>query len=145
MVQHFTYMLHTNTGQVSQKMTIRRADPNIIALQFNKLLMPKIYHTGDPFVCSNGECTAVLSHLSCTDSMDVSIQRFLSSMRGSCCTHYNSNIVSFIERGWLMQPWPHYFCWWTYILRLSFQEVCIWNSTFFLKLFVHCICSYAVM
>lgn len=42
----------------------RRADTNVISLQFNRLQEKVNVHTGDPIVCKNSDCAAVLSHLS---------------------------------------------------------------------------------
>ena len=39
-------------------------DTNIFVLKFNSLSEPKPVHTGDPVICSNQACTAVLNHLS---------------------------------------------------------------------------------
>ena len=44
--------------------TTRQADTNIIAVKFNTLTEPSHMHTGDAVVCSNKDCTAILSHLS---------------------------------------------------------------------------------
>ena len=68
--------VHTGGAKGSAGITVRRADPNIIALQFNKLLEPKDVHTGDPVFCGNTKCAAALSYLSCTSyaaGMTVSI------------------------------------------------------------------------
>ena len=42
----------------------RRADTNVISLQFSRLQEKVNVHTGDPVVCKNSDCTAILSHLS---------------------------------------------------------------------------------
>lgn len=44
--------------------TTRQADTNVIAVKFNTLTEPSHMHTGDAVVCSNEDCTAILSHLS---------------------------------------------------------------------------------
>ena len=36
----------------------------MIAVKFNALTEPSHMHTGDAVVCSNEDCTAILSHLS---------------------------------------------------------------------------------
>ena len=64
--------IHVNThmhlgAKSSAGITVRRADPNVIALQFNKLLEPKDVHTGDPVFCGKTNCSAALSFLSCTN------------------------------------------------------------------------------
>lgn len=69
--------VHVGGAKGSARITVRRADPNIIALQFNKLLEPKDVHTGDPVFCGNTKCTAALSYLSCTNytaGMTVSVR-----------------------------------------------------------------------
>ena len=43
---------------------VRRSDTNILAVKFNKLIEPSDVHTGDPVLCGNQSCLAVLSHLS---------------------------------------------------------------------------------
>lgn len=43
---------------------IRRADTNIIGIQFSILKKSGSLHTGDAIICSNRDCTAALSHLS---------------------------------------------------------------------------------
>lgn len=43
---------------------IRKSDTNILAVKFNQLIEPSHVHTGDPVVCRNASCSAVLSHLS---------------------------------------------------------------------------------
>ena len=39
-------------------------DTNIFVVKFSSLSEPKPVHTGDPVICSNQACTAVLNHLS---------------------------------------------------------------------------------
>ena len=41
----------------------RRADTNILAVQFDKLRETGHIHTGEAQFCSNPECGAVVSHL----------------------------------------------------------------------------------
>ena len=60
------------THPVHKKGTTRRnsarnghkIDTNVLVVKFSSLSEPKPVHTGDPVVCSNGGCTAVLNHLS---------------------------------------------------------------------------------
>ena len=55
-----------NRGKV-----VRRSDTNILAVKFNRLVEPSDVHTGDPVVCGNDGCSAILSHLSSiTDQQD---------------------------------------------------------------------------
>lgn len=42
----------------------RQVDTNVVAVTFDTLSGPSGVHTGDVVVCTNEECTAVLSHLS---------------------------------------------------------------------------------
>ena len=49
---------------------VRRTDTNVLAVKFNKLIEPSDVHTGDPVVCSNLSCTAVLSNLSSTTDQE---------------------------------------------------------------------------
>ena len=55
-----------------RKLSVSRAGTNILAVRFNTLAETPKVHTGDAVVCSNGYCTAVISHLSklteCDDS-----------------------------------------------------------------------------
>lgn len=48
----------------TQARQVRRADTNIIAVDFSVLKKPGEIHTGDSVVCSNANCGAALSHLS---------------------------------------------------------------------------------
>lgn len=41
-----------------------KIDTNVFVVKFSSLSEPKPVHTGDPVVCSNQACTAVLNHLS---------------------------------------------------------------------------------
>ena len=41
-----------------------KIDTNVFVVKFSSLSEPKPVHTGDPVVCSNQGCTAVLNHLS---------------------------------------------------------------------------------
>ena len=41
-----------------------KIDTNVFVVKFSSLSKPKPVHTGDPVVCSNQACTAVLNHLS---------------------------------------------------------------------------------
>lgn len=41
-----------------------KIDTNVFVVKFNSLSEPKPVHTGDPVVCTNKACTAVLNHLS---------------------------------------------------------------------------------
>ena len=41
-----------------------KIDTNVFVVKFSSLSKPKPVHTGDPVVCSNKGCTAVLNHLS---------------------------------------------------------------------------------
>lgn len=41
-----------------------KIDTNVLVVKFSSLSEPKPVHTGDPVVCSNHGCTAVLNHLS---------------------------------------------------------------------------------
>ena len=43
---------------------MRRADTNIFAVKFKTLAESTSIHTGDAVLCSNPQCTAVLSYLS---------------------------------------------------------------------------------
>ena len=45
-------------------MSVRAPDTNIVTLQLNQLTDPAKIHAGDPVLCSNSKCTAVMSHLS---------------------------------------------------------------------------------
>ena len=45
-------------------MSVRTPDTNIVILQLNQLTDPAKVHAGDPVLCSNSRCTAVMSHLS---------------------------------------------------------------------------------
>ncbi len=49
---------------------VRRSDTNILAVKFNKLIEPSDVHTGDPVVCTNENCSAVLSHFSTVSDQD---------------------------------------------------------------------------
>jgi len=51
------------TGQNSEKDGYK-IDTNVLVVKFSSLSEPKPVHTGDPVVCSNQGCTAVLNHLS---------------------------------------------------------------------------------
>ena len=42
----------------------RQVDTNVVAITFNTLVNAANVHAGDVVVCSNQNCTAVLSHLS---------------------------------------------------------------------------------
>lgn len=42
----------------------RQVDTNVIAITFNTLVNAANVHAGDVVVCSNTNCTAILSHLS---------------------------------------------------------------------------------
>ncbi|XP_065898859.1 circularly permutated Ras protein 1-like [Dysidea avara] len=54
----------TATNQTGRGRTARQADTNVIAVKFNTLTEPSHMHTGDAVVCSNKDCTAILSHMS---------------------------------------------------------------------------------
>ena len=41
-----------------------KIDTNVFVVKFNSLSEPKPVHTGDPVVCGNQACMAVLNHLS---------------------------------------------------------------------------------
>ena len=41
-----------------------KIDTNVFMVKFSCLSEPKPVHTGDPVICSNQACTAVLNHLS---------------------------------------------------------------------------------
>jgi len=43
---------------------VRKADTNIFSVKFKTLAESSSVHTGDPVVCKNTQCSAVLSHLS---------------------------------------------------------------------------------
>ena len=45
-------------------MVSRQVDTNVIAITFNTLVNAADVHAGDVVVCSNKNCTAILSHLS---------------------------------------------------------------------------------
>ena len=51
------------TGQNSERDGYK-IDTNVLVVKFSSLSEPKPVHTGDPVVCSNQGCTAVLNHLS---------------------------------------------------------------------------------
>lgn len=51
------------TGQNSERDGYK-IDTNVLVVKFSSLSEPKPVHTGDPVVCSNQKCTAVLNHLS---------------------------------------------------------------------------------
>ena len=42
----------------------RESNTNILMIKFGALSKPCKVHTGDPVVCSNDQCAAILSHLS---------------------------------------------------------------------------------
>lgn len=42
----------------------RKADTNLFAVTFDGLSGQPSIHTGDPVVCTNSDCNAVLSHIS---------------------------------------------------------------------------------
>ncbi|XP_003382887.1 PREDICTED: circularly permutated Ras protein 1-like [Amphimedon queenslandica] len=51
------------SGSISKGVKTRRADTNILAVQFNQLREAGHIHTGDAQFCSNPNCGAVVSHL----------------------------------------------------------------------------------
>jgi len=58
------FLLGITTNPTGRGRTARQADTNVIAVKFNTLTEPSHMHTGDAVVCSNKDCTAILSHLS---------------------------------------------------------------------------------
>ena len=48
---------------------------NILMIKFGALSKPCKVHTGDPVVCSNDQCAAVLSHLSKISSEDEGVKK----------------------------------------------------------------------
>ena len=65
---HIQTHKHLHVGaKGSAGITVWRADPNVIALQFNKLLEPKDVYTGDHVFCGNTNCSVAHSFLSCTN------------------------------------------------------------------------------
>ena len=63
---HGQLLLHVAEKQEKQKRGVksRQVDPNVVAVTFDTLSGPSGVHTGDVVVCTNHQCTAVLSHLS---------------------------------------------------------------------------------
>ena len=62
---HFLLHIYLDHGAAKfDGIRTRRADTNVIAILFNTILEPKDVHTGDPVICENPKCEAVLSHLS---------------------------------------------------------------------------------
>jgi len=61
-VTHFLHKIGT-TRQSSARGGYK-IDTNVLVVKFSSLSQPKPIHTGDPVVCSNQGCTAVLNHLS---------------------------------------------------------------------------------
>lgn len=61
-----THLLRINIGTTKQSsgMDGYKVDTNVFVVKFSSLSQPKPVHTGDPVVCSNQKCTAVLNHLS---------------------------------------------------------------------------------
>lgn len=51
-------------------MSVQVPDTNIVTLQLNKLTDPAKIHAGDPVICSNSKCTAVMSHLSKVNTVE---------------------------------------------------------------------------
>ena len=43
---------------------MRRSDTNILAVKFNTLAEPSDVYTGDAVMCSNENCSAIMSHMS---------------------------------------------------------------------------------
>ena len=59
-----THLLCIIGTRQSSAMDGYKVDTNVFVVKFSSLSQPKPVHTGDPVVCSNQKCTAVLNHLS---------------------------------------------------------------------------------
>ena len=68
---HHVILTLSDSNEAGRGHRARRADTNILVVKFNTLTGPSHVHTGDAVVCSNGSCTAILSHISkATDHQD---------------------------------------------------------------------------
>ena len=56
--------LTCSLGKNDSGHSVRKADTNIFSVKFKTLAESSSVHTGDPVVCKNTQCSAVLSHLS---------------------------------------------------------------------------------
>ena len=63
-------------------MKSNRIDTNIVSIKFGILADAKQVHTGDPVVCGNSECTAVLNSYSVVDEGEKVIRGI-----GRSCKH----------------------------------------------------------
>ena len=70
MIHFVSIFAATRYSRSSRGRVVRRSDTNVLAVKFNKLIEPSDVHTGDPVVCTNKNCSAILSHLSSMSSQD---------------------------------------------------------------------------
>ena len=72
-------------SQAKNVQHIRRADTNIIGIQFSILKKSGGLHTGDAVICENRNCTAALSHLSKLSSLPGSEEKVQQSWECGFC------------------------------------------------------------
>jgi len=73
-----SYSIDMPVAESVQGRRERRADTNVVSIDFSKLIAPSHMFTGDPVYCQ--QCKAILSHISKITKQDEQQVRYLTEM-----------------------------------------------------------------